>query len=107
METGTTTTTTTTSDDILTAKDLLQIATDLVHGDRPRDYGMPAENVERITGIWKQILGIDITPRQFCWMMIAMKMARDVAAPKDDNMIDTVGYVMFNQIIESGQDVTT
>ena len=87
--------------DVLTAKDLLEIVNELVHGDRPRDYGSPKENSDRIIGIWKQILGIDITPRQFCWMMIGVKMARDVATPKDDNMIDTVGYVMYNQMIES------
>lgn len=72
---------------------VLDEAISLVEGDRQRDYDSPAVNFDRIIRGWEVILGIPITLRQFMWMMVWLKAARDVGTPKRDNVVDAAGYI--------------
>lgn len=75
-------------------EDLIHLAIDLVNTDRQKDYDHPYENFSRIAMIWSAILGIEITPEQVALCMVGVKIARESHAPKDDNIIDGVGYFL-------------
>jgi hypothetical protein len=67
----------------------------VIYGDREETYGHPSANLDRIAKIWSVIFGVDVTPEQVCWAMVGMKMAREVNAKKDDNIVDSFGYLML------------
>lgn len=71
----------------------LEQAVKAVRGDRMRDYDHPSVNFDRIAKMWSTILGTKVTPTQFALCMIAMKIARHVATPKEDNLVDIAGYI--------------
>lgn len=76
--------------------DLLNEANELIHGDRNAHYGHPTINFDRIAAIWNVLLGpklnAEITPAETADMMIGVKLARNVEAPKRDNYADIAGY---------------
>lgn len=77
------------------AETILQEAQRLVHGDRRKDYGHPAEDYGRTARLWEAILGVPqgtISPRTACLMMAAVKISREVNAHKRDNLTDLAGY---------------
>lgn len=71
----------------------LNIATEITSGDRPRDYGHPLTNFLRICLLWSVQSGKVITLSEFVNYMILMKSARNMHTMKEDNYIDTVGYI--------------
>jgi hypothetical protein len=77
-------------------RDILDEARDLVHGDRRRDYAAPRENFERIGIIWGVQLKLPepIPPRTVALMMIGLKLAREIATAKRDNIRDAAGYAL-------------
>jgi len=75
-------------------EDLIRLAIDLVNTDRQKDYDHPYDNFKRIARIWSAILGIEITPEQVALCMVGVKIARESHAPKDDNIVDGVGYFL-------------
>jgi len=75
-------------------EDLIRLAIDLVNTDRQRDYDHPYDNFTRIAKIWSAILGVDVLPEQVALCMVGVKIAREAHAPKDDNVIDGVGYFL-------------
>lgn len=77
-------------------------AKEIVYGDREQTYGHPSINLERIASMWSVIFGHPVTPRQVCQAMIALKLARDVNAPKHDNVVDMIGYAALIDRIEEG-----
>ena len=72
--------------------DLAAEAARLVTGDRNEAYGHPLDNLDRAARIWSVILGSEITAEQVCLCMEGMKIAREINAPKLDNIIDGCGY---------------
>lgn len=60
---------------------------------RMDDYGHPVHNFRRIAGIWSAILDVPITPEDVALMMIGLKIAREKAKHKPDNLDDIDGYV--------------
>lgn len=84
----------------------LQEAQRLVHGDRGAAYGHPIDDYTRTGRMWGAILGLpDIDPRLCCLMMAAVKISREVNAPKRDNRVDLAGYAECAQMVAERQGV--
>jgi hypothetical protein len=84
----------------------LEEAQRLVHGDRGAAYGHPIDDYTRTGRMWGAILGIpDIDPRVCCLMMAAVKISREVNAPKRDNRVDLAGYAECAQMVAERQGV--
>ena len=82
----------------------LQEAQRLVHGDRGAAYGHPIDDYTRTGRMWGAILGLpDIDPRLCCLMMAAVKISREVNAPKRDNRVDLAGYAECAQMVAERQ----
>ncbi len=65
----------------------------LVSGDRQASYGHPLDDMTRTGRMWGAILGIpDVTAEHVSLCMVAVKMSREVNAPKRDNRTDGCGY---------------
>lgn len=83
----------------------LQEAQRLVHGDRGQAYGHPIDDYTRTGRMWGAILGLpDIDPRICCLMMVAVKVSREVNAPKRDNRVDLAGYAECAQMVAERQE---
>jgi hypothetical protein len=75
------------------AQTILDEAAQLVNGDRQRDYGHPKDNLARIASLWSGILDRPVTAKEVGLCMVALKLAREVATPKRDNIVDAAGYL--------------
>jgi len=75
-------------------KSLLDEAYNLVTGDRQESYDHPARNFDRIARLWSVALDKDITAEDVATCMILVKIARQLHAPKRDNLVDAVGYLL-------------
>ena len=66
--------------------------------DRQRNYGHPKDNFKRIADLWNAYLSnrknpeSEITVEDIAWMMVLVKIARDLNKPNKDNLIDAIGY---------------
>jgi hypothetical protein len=68
-----------------------------IRGER---YGSPSENFTRIAHLWEPILGVEVTPQQVGLAMIAVKLARLIETPDDeDGLVDLAGYAATLQIL--------
>lgn len=75
-------------------KTLLDEAYSLVTGDRQQSYDHPARNFDRIARLWSVALDKDITAEDVAVCMVLVKIARQVHAPKRDNLVDAIGYLL-------------
>lgn len=81
----------------------------LVYGDRNDGYGHPRDNMTRIAHMWTALLsgklaeGEWISPEDVARAMVAMKLSRDVNAPKRDNRVDGIGYLIALDRLETGR----
>lgn len=72
---------------------VLEEAQRLIYGDRNEAYGHPLDDFTRTGRMWGAILGIpDIPPEHVGLCMSAVKISREVNAPKRDNRVDGPGY---------------
>lgn len=71
---------------------ILQEAQRLVYGDRQATYGHPADDYGRTAQMWSAILGVEVTAKLAALCMCAVKISREVNAPKRDNLVDLAGY---------------
>jgi|TARA_R110000851_G_scaffold75044_1_gene165526 hypothetical protein len=80
---------------MISKKDILLTADQLICGQRAQDYGTARENFERIATMWTVILKSEqITPAQVAMCMAALKLCRLVNTPDHaDSWIDTAGYI--------------
>jgi hypothetical protein len=75
------------------------IAKKLVCGDRNLDYGSPLKDYQRTAAVWSGYLihklkpGEVITPLEAILMMAALKISREFTKHKDDNIVDSHGYL--------------
>ena len=73
---------------------ILQLATELVDGDRDRVYGDPRSNHERIAAIWSVLLDTPVNAQQVAMCMAAVKMSRLVQTPNHlDSYVDAAAYM--------------
>lgn len=104
-----------------TRETILQEAQRLVHGDRNADYGHLIEDYTRTGRMWGAILDgwlrqqpgfeaippvPDVDPRIGCLMMAAVKLSREVNAPKKDNRVDLAGYAECADMVAQRQAET-
>lgn len=78
---------------------ILQEADKLVNGDRREAYGSPLDDFSRTAKMWSAILGHEVTAEQVGLCMCAVKISRQVNAPKLDNMVDLAGYAATVQMV--------
>ena len=78
---------------------ILELASDIIYGDREKTYGHPAKNLEAIALFWsaylftKHNVEIELSPEDVCWMMVDLKKARQINQHKLDNIVDAAGYI--------------
>lgn len=77
---------------------LLDTAKRLTSRDRQKNYGHPKDNFKRIADLWNSYLinrknpESPISIEDIAWMMVLLKIARDLNKPTKDNLVDTIGY---------------
>jgi len=81
-------------------KSIIEEALDIIEGDREQTYGSPDVNLKRIAFFWQTYLvnknrlnDIHISAEDVCWMMVLMKLSRQLHQSKRDNMVDAIGYI--------------
>lgn len=73
-------------------KDILDAARAAVDA-HAEEYGDPAVNLSEIAGMWSIILRKEVTSRQVCACMVALKLSRLARDPKHfDSWVDVAGY---------------
>lgn len=86
------------------AAELLAEARAVVQGDRAHYYGHPYDNHGCTIDLWnaylRRIGTRELTRRDFCNMMVLMKVSRDANRSKDDNIVDIIGYALNAKISE-------
>jgi hypothetical protein len=78
----------------------------LVHGDRNQQYGAPAEEYRRTVGMVNAMLGAKLRepllPEDLAYIMVCLKLSRQVNKAKRDSLVDAAGYCEVAQwIIDS------
>lgn len=87
---------------------VLEEANTIIFGDREQTYGHPAKNINNIARQWslyleqKHGLIMDISAEDVCWMMVTLKMARQINSSKRDNLVDAAGYLALIDRIDKG-----
>lgn len=82
--------------------EILNAASDLINGQRAKDYGDAYEMHRRIAAGWAEILCVNITPAQVALCMAWLKIARLVETPDHlDSFVDLVAYGALAGEIES------
>jgi hypothetical protein len=69
-------------------------ALSLVTGNRQASYGHPSKNFQDIADLWSVILATDVTAEQVALCMVQVKISRELNAPKRDNLVDAIGYLL-------------
>ena len=88
------------------SESILEEAQRLVTGDRGGAYGHPLDDYTRTAALWSTLLaeklrpGAKITPQDAIRCMCAVKLSRDVNAPKRDNRTDLAGYALCLQMAD-------
>lgn len=81
---------------------ILDEAKSIVEGSRQSDYGDPVESFERIAKTASMITGGNLSPKECCAVLIAVKIVRESFKHKRDNLVDLCGYAhIMNEINES------
>lgn len=72
---------------------ILDAASDLINGQRAKDYGDAYEMHRRIAAGWSEIVGVNVTPAQAALCMAWVKISRIVETPDHlDSFVDLVAY---------------
>lgn len=83
---------------------VIEEAAGLVHGARQDSYGHPFDDFSRTGRLWGAILGIpDVPPHLVALCMAAVKISREVNAPKRDNLVDLAGYAEALALVRERQ----
>jgi len=85
------------------AENVLEEANRIVSGDRRADYGNAYDACDKMARLWSVIVEKEITPKQFCLMMICMKVARECQGEKRDNLVDIAGYARVAEMVLSDE----
>jgi hypothetical protein len=95
----------------MTSKHAIDVARDIIFGDREKTYGHPAVNLRRIAAQWRTYINqkygvkVAITEEDICWMMVLLKMSRQMNEMKQDNLVDAIGYLaLIDRINFEGEE---
>ena len=81
---------------------ILDEAKAIVEGSRQSDYGDPVESFNRIAKTASVITGKDLSPKECCAVLMAVKIVRESFKHKRDNLIDLCGYAhIMNELNEN------
>jgi hypothetical protein len=81
---------------------ILNAASDLINGQRAKDYGDAFEMHRRIGAGWSEILGVNVSPAQVALCMAWLKISRLIETPDHlDSFVDLVAYGALAGEIES------
>jgi len=74
--------------------EILHTASELINGDRAKDYGDAYLNHMRIADFWNSYLDHEtkLTPTDVATMMMLLKIARLINEYKEDSFVDICGY---------------
>lgn len=72
---------------------ILLCAHELINGQRQADYGPPDQFFETCARMWGAYLGQRISGQDVCLLMALLKIARESAGSKTDNLLDAAGYI--------------
>jgi len=73
---------------------ILATASDLISGQRAKDYGDAADNFQRLADLWQPVLGVSVTPEQVALCLTQLKVSRLITSPNhQDSWIDACGYL--------------
>jgi hypothetical protein len=83
---------------------ILTEANELIFGERQVAYGHPSKNYDTVSKLWttylhekyKNSMGmqmVNVSAEDVCWMMVLLKMARQMNSSKRDNLVDAAGYI--------------
>lgn len=87
---------------------VLQIADDIINGDRRSDYGSAADSFAHTAAIWNGLLSrklmVPITEQDVAALMIGLKLTRLASTPGHmDSIVDIAGYAgCMEQVLEEG-----
>lgn len=77
----------------LTKQDILNIAGNIIAGNRKECYGEAENSFNTIAKMWSAYLNYNVTSEDVANMMILLKVARNASGKyKTDNWIDICGY---------------
>ena len=80
---------------------ILDEAKAIVEGSRQSDYGDPVESFAKIAKVASMIVGKDLSPKECCAVLMAVKIVREGYKHKRDNLVDLCGYAhIMNEINE-------
>ena len=83
-------------------KTILDEAKAIVEGSRQSDYGNPVESFDKIAKVASMITGGNLSPKECCAVLMAVKIVRESFKHKRDNLVDLCGYAhIMNEINES------
>lgn len=72
---------------------ILDIAKQVVTGERSDKHGEPEESFTTIAKMWEAFTGYDFEPEQVAIMLALLKIARiKTGVNNEDNFIDIAGY---------------
>lgn len=72
----------------------LELAQEAVHGERPENYGHPAENFGHIAALWRALFGWDVSAEDVALAMVLLKLSRLKRTPgHEDSATDVAGYI--------------
>lgn len=81
---------------------ILDEAKAIVEGSRQSDYGDPVESFDKIAKVASMITGGNLSPKECCAVLMAVKIVRESFKHKRDNLVDLCGYAhIMNEINES------
>lgn len=78
---------------------ILQEAQRLTTGDRQEAYGHPLDDFSKTAAMWSVIIGAPVSAEQVALCMVAVKISRELNAPKRDNLVDGAGYFNCLQML--------
>ncbi len=96
-------------------KSILDIADEVIYGDREQTYGSPAKNLQIIADYWMTYLRSKnypekaLTAEDVCNMMVLLKVARLGNTPgHHDSLVDICGYTALSErVIRANQQKET
>lgn len=78
----------------MTRDEILKTASELVNGDRAKDYGPAKKNHEDIAKGWSVILGVPVNAHQVARCMAWLKLARlSKTDTHIDSYVDAAAYI--------------
>jgi len=82
-----------------TPQAVLELATDLVTGERQDDYGSWEGNAGDLAVLWSTFLGKEISPDDIAPMMIMLKLVRAKDGGSMDSYVDIAGYAALGAML--------